>query len=207
MKKILLTCGIVGTILYISAIIIGGFLVPNYSHLHQSINELIPLSEGATYITLEVLFTVYNVCIILFGLGAFIINTKKIDKFWSILLMFCGLFGLLMCFFPMDKANSEETVQGIINMVITGFLSPIIVLTPFLIGIITRDRNKPYAIYSIISSIIIFITGFFSSISIPMNIGFLGLFERLTMGTFIIWVFVSSIFLIKTYNNISKNIM
>ena len=71
MKKIYPIFGIIGPVVYILAVFIGGALRHDYSALYNSISEL-SMANAPNKLLLDVLFGIYNLFIIIFGLGAYL---------------------------------------------------------------------------------------------------------------------------------------
>jgi hypothetical protein len=73
-------------------------------------------------------------------------------------------------------------------------------LMPLLMGLGLRqvDGFQGYAKYSFISSAIIFVSGLTGVILAGQGVQLFGLFERITVGTYEIWIFVIAFSLLKT---------
>ena len=73
-------------------------------------------------------------------------------------------------------------------------------LLPLLMGLGLRqvDGFQGYAKYSFISSVIIFVSGLTGVILAGQGVQLFGLFERITIGAYEIWIFVTAISLLKT---------
>ncbi len=189
---ILITSGI----LYILAVIIGGFLVPNYNHIYNAISELSEYGQSKVLIV-EILFAIYNILIIVYSALAIYYKKNKDSKLLLtvyIILGLIGLSGLLMGVFPQEARGKELTIIGIMHFILAGIAA----LSTMLCVILTssyykRKKQYPkYAIYSFITFIIIFISGLSNVILMNNNIdNYFGLVERITIGSFIIWLIVT----------------
>ncbi len=198
MRKIISIVLIVSAISYVAAVITGGFLKENYSHIYNAISELHEAGSVKIFIV-DILFKIYNYLLILYGVLMLFVYRKKINKKMTIvftLLLLCGLSGILMEVFPQEAREQALTIKGIMHFVGAGIAA----ISTMLVTIITwinfkRDSgNKRYALYSIITFIIIFISGLGNVILINNGIGnFFGIVERITIGSFILWLFVTGI--------------
>lgn len=196
MKKYLYWFGILATIFYILGVIIGGALIPNYSHVNQAISEIDPLISDNYRIITTVLFGAYNLFTFIFGIVLFVQNKnlKFSFRLQALTLSLIGLAGLLLYFFPMDIVGSAATLKGTLHIVFVGVIAPLTILTTAL-GISTFKDNKKMRIYSTISCAIITVSGGFTAYYAAngMHSGF-GILERTTIGTFILWIAVIAIY-------------
>ena len=69
-ERILLLCGILAPLVYVTAVVLGGLLRPDYSHKSQAISELIA-SGAPNKLLLDPLFALYNLLTAAFGIGLF----------------------------------------------------------------------------------------------------------------------------------------
>lgn len=193
MKKINLAL-IGATLSYVLAVVIGGFLKENYSHIYNAISELSEVGTGEILIV-NILFCIYNFLLIIYSIAYLIIYRDKINNkvviiYISILL--CGLSGIMMGIFPQESRGGEVSIKGIMHFVFAGIAAVTTMLGTILSWINYKKLNKGYAIYSLISFIIIFIAGLGNVILMNNGIGdFFGLIERITIGSFIMWLFVT----------------
>jgi hypothetical membrane protein len=201
MKKFYPIFGIIGPIIYILAVIIGGLLRNDYSFLYNTISEL-TIANAPNLILMSILFGIYNFSLLIFGIGAF--KDNKIDnnrkyKAATLLLAIIGVLGLLLLFFPQDPRNAAVTFQGTMHIAIAGITSLLTLISVLLIGINFRKvgEMKSFAVYSFISFVVILVSGGAAAISVATNSAYGGLFERVTIFVFMIWVIVFSYLIIK----------
>lgn len=196
MKKFYPIFGIIGPIIYILAVIIGGALRSDYSFLYNTISEL-TVTNAPNLILISILFGIYNISLLIFGIGAFrdneIDNSRKY-KAATLLLAIVGVLGLLLLFFPQDPRNAAVTFQGTMHIAIAGITSLFTLISVLLIGINFRKvkEMKSFAVYSFISFSLILISGGAAAISVATNSAYGGLFERITIFAFMIWIIVFS---------------
>ena len=197
MKKPQALLGILAPLVYLSAVILGGLLQKDYSHLAQAISEL-TIRNAPYKMLLDGLFTIYNLFILCFGIFAFL-SLKKFNlrslTTSMILLSATGVFGLLMGFFPMNKRGSEATWQGILHIILAAILSPMTLLVLLLSGLGFRRVKalEGFAAYSLWSAFVLFITGALAAFSAASGFLLTGLLERLTIGAFLQWITVLSL--------------
>ena len=100
----------------------------------------------------------------------------------------------------MDPLGAEATFAGIMHNVLGGVVALATIVMPLLMGWGTRrlDGFNRYPLYSFVSSGIIFISGLTGVILAGQGIQLFGLFERITIGSYEVWIFVTALRLLKT---------
>ncbi len=197
-NKLFMLCGMLAPVMYVIAVIMGGILRPGYSHISRFVSELIEAGAPNKSL-LNPLFTLYNLLTIVFGIGLYTrVRAMSKDKgkvsgsLGALVLVAEGLFGFLTVFFPQDPRGAPVTSKGIIHIVLAG-LSPLTtILSMVLMGFWFRTipRFRGYSIYSIVSAIIVFISGGVAAYTGATLSPILGLMERITIGGFLQWLFV-----------------
>jgi hypothetical protein len=169
-------------------VIVGGFLRPGYSHYYNSISEL-TVAGSKHLLVLTILFFIYNISLILIGIApAKAVNTK-LPKSTLRLIGLMGLLGVLMYFFPQDPRGAAVTTAGTMHIILAGLLSLLTIVVTILAGFVLRDvERKKLAVVSWILAAIIIITGGITAISVTGSWRSTGLWERLTIGTFLVWL-------------------
>lgn len=205
MKKFYPLFGIVGPIVYILAVLIGGYLRNDYSFLYNTISEL-SMVNAPNLLLMSVLFGIYNISLFIFGLGAFMddkIDKSRKFKVANLMVALVGLLGLLLIFFPQDPRNMAFTFTGTMHIALAGITSLFTLVSVLLIGINFRKISewKSFAIYSICSFIVILVSGGMAVMNVASNSDYGGLFERVTIFAFMIWVIIYAYLIIKTPKN------
>lgn len=196
MKKILGWMLMISAISYIAAVVTGGFLKENYSHIYNAISELNEVGSTKIFIV-DILFKIYNYLLIFYGAGMLFVYKKVLSKKMItvfILLLLCGISGILMEIFPQEARNQELTIKGIMHFVGAGIAAITTMLATIITWINFKKNDKRYATYSLITFVIIFISGLSNVILMNNGIGdFFGIVERITIGSFILWLFITGI--------------
>jgi hypothetical protein len=197
MKKAIPWFGMVAALVYVAGVLLGGALVGRaYNHLVHAISEIdIMVPRDLRPITTSV-FALYGIGLFLFGAGAFVYGRESNKPLVNIALAVLALnaaSGLLMGFFPQDPRDATPTFQGTVHLILAGFSALFSVLSPLLVGIasVRTPGSRRLGWYSIVSSIIIFLSGGVTAAAAANSeFHYFGLVERVTIGTFIAWVFV-----------------
>jgi hypothetical protein len=199
-RKILLYCGIAAPILYGVTVIVGAAMRNDYSHIINAISELI--SYGApNKAILDVIFNIYGALLLAFAIGGYIAlkNAPRLCRVAMGIFIGIQILSFSWGFFPMDPIGAEPTFAGTMHNVFGGVVALASIVMPLLMGLGLRrsDDFHGYAIYSLISSAIIFVSGLSGVILAGQGLHVFGFFERITIGTYEVWIFATALNLLK----------
>ena len=200
MKKVYKLFGIIGPLIYILAVFIGGAIRHDYSALYNAVSEL-TMANAPNKLLLDILFGIYNVFLLIFGLGAYLdssINSKKYDAA-TIILVIIGVLGLLVLIFTQDPRGVPATLHGTLHILLSGVTAALTIISVLLIGISLKKYSniKGFSWFSYITAALIFISGGLGAASLANNGAYGGLFERITIFLFMIWVMSLSYIILK----------
>jgi hypothetical protein len=203
-RKALVYCGIAAPILYAITVMIGAALRRDYSHIVNAISEL--LSNGVpNKAVLDVIFNFYNALLLAFAIGGYIIlkNAHRLCRIAFGIFIAIQVISFSWFLFPMDPLGSEATFAGTMHNVLGGVVAFATILMPLFMGLGIRhtDGFQKYAVYSFISSAIIFISGLTGVILSSQGILVFGFFERITIGSYEIWILVTALNLLRIMQN------
>ncbi len=194
--KSLYLCGVAAPLVYLLVVVIGDAIRPGYSHIANAISELI--AAGAPNKTfLDVFFLLYNGLITLAGIGLFAQAQRgpaaRLGKAGAACIIGVGLVSILMTlFFPMDARGTDATLQGTIHLIIAGLESLGSMAAMFLIGLWQKKQPglQRTVLVTFICLALVFLAGITAGASAASGSPFMGLFERITIGAFLLWVLV-----------------
>lgn len=193
MKKRIYLIGMAAAVVYVFSVILGGVLWDGYSHLSQAISEF-TMVRSPILTTMDRLFSTYGLLLFLFGLGWYSIWVEEKNKWLkasAAMLIVCSLAGLLMKFAPMDPIGHSLTTRGTVHLVLAGVASLSTILAVFFAAYGFKETKYAAKLsnfsYTIACLIVIF--GALAAIAPKLLPSYLGLTERLTIGSFIIWLF------------------
>jgi len=113
----------------------------------------------------------------------------------------------------MDARGTQTTILGIGHLVLSGFCALFSILPPLFAGIGFKKIPKLQRLttYSIISSLIIFISGGITAAGAANQFKYFGIVERITIGTYIIWILIISLHILfvnlsSAESNLQKNL-
>jgi fumarate reductase subunit D len=180
--------------------IVGAALRNDYSHIVNAISELI--SNGApNKAILDVVFNIYNALLLAFAIGAYVVskNAPRLCRIAMGMFIAVQVLSFSWGFFPMDPMGTEATFAGTMHNILGGVVALVTIIMPLLMGLGLRrlDGFQRYAKYSFISSAIIFVSGLTGVILAGQGVQLFGLFERITIGSYEAWIFVTALNLLK----------
>ena len=202
MLKKLSIFGILSPLFYLLHIIIGSLLWKGYNQITQPISDL--TATGAPNREILTVFTsIYGVCGLIFAISAFIYLRKlKIKTINISMLLLIAMFLIVFSygFFPEDIPGTTLTFKGFMHLVVTGFVVPLAILSPLITGLGFRKLNnyKKLSVYSIVTSLVIFVSGGLSVAFIANKIPYFGIMERINIGSLELWLLVLALIIFTT---------
>ncbi len=209
LEKILLTCGILSSILYVSTDIIGGILWEGYDFTAQYVSELTAIGSPSRFIVFP-FFIVDNLLVIAFGFGVWIsANKKKTIQMVGYLLEGIGITGLITTlFFPIHLNDAEKNYTDTMH-VIFSVIGVILIL--FAIGLtITAFKNwfRFFAIGILLTfavpALISFLIGL--EVIVERSNSWVGIMERINIYGYLLWVIVFAVILLFAEKNTEMNL-
>jgi len=182
-------------------VIVGAAIRPDYSHIVNAISELI--SNGApNKAILDIVFNIYNALLLAFAIGGYIVlkDAPRLCRVAMGIFIVIQILSFSWGFFPMDPMGSAPTFAGTMHNVFGGVVAFATILMPLFMGLgLRRSKGfRGYAIYAFITSGIIFVSGLTGVILAGQGFHVFGLFERMTIGSYEVWIFATALELLKT---------
>jgi hypothetical protein len=195
-RKALLLCGILSSLLYIGTDILAAMQWRGYSYTSQAVSELMAIGAPTRPLTVS-LFTIYNVLVIAFGFGVWLTDSRKRAlRFTGILLIGYGIVGqVALLFFPMHLRGAEKSITDTMHTALTGVLVLFILL---FIGSGAAAHGKRFRLYSIGTILILLLFGALAGMEAPrvaaqLPTPWLGVMERVNIYSSMLWVLVLAI--------------
>ncbi len=203
-RRFLLYCGVIASLLYIAMNIFIPFLYEGYNWITRTVSELSAI-DAPTRSLWVVLGTVYTLLIAAFGWGILkSAGFRRSLKMVGILLIIHGLFGLTWS--PMHQREVLAAGGGTLTDTWHIVMSVVTVLLMFLaIGLGAAAFGKGFRIYSIATLLVFIVFGvltFSEAPNINKNLAtpFIGLWERINIAAFMVWLLVFAIILLRKKN-------
>jgi hypothetical protein len=198
-SQILAICGMLSPILYTTMWILGGIILPDYSHIQNDISSLTAIGAPRKRV-FDSFLLMSSVLLFVFYLGMLLgIYLEQVSIVGRILFVVSGLLGVLVAlFFPLDEGGEITTYRGKAHLALvfgSGFLLIVgmVVVWFDLAGVALWSA---FAIYSLISAIIALVLMIISGIFIKSN--YRGLLERLGVSTFMLYYFTLALMVFLT---------
>jgi hypothetical protein len=193
-KAFVFWSGILAVLLFIAAVITGGFQLPGYSHVSQLISESYAIGTPYGIQLRYLMFAPSGILIAIFALGAGnTVATTRISKtaFYGIA-VFYGIATLVVSLFPCDEGCDKQLVNPSIAQLIhnfSGLLTYLIVPVCLLVlGLAAHKwpQGKFMAYTGIICGLVCII--FIALLSSDVKSAFAGLYQRIIEGSILFWI-------------------
>ena len=194
LKKALLTCGILASLLYVAMNIICAMLYDGYSSFSQTVSELSAV-DAPTRPLWYSLGLVYALFVVLFGWGVWKSSSgNRALRIVGILLFVNGLVSFSWP--PMHQREVIAAGGGTLTDTMHIVFSFVTVFLMMLsIGFSAAAFGKRFRIYSIVTAIILLFFGALTGMQSPaleanMPTPWMGVWERICIGAFLLWMVV-----------------
>lgn len=184
--------GMVGSLLFWVAIVTTGLLTPTYSHLSQYVSEL--GAEGAPF---RILMNYLGIIPFGLGIGLFSIyswrqlSTNLFHKASAIILMIAGFLFIVAGFYSCDVGCSfyDLSAEALVhnNSAFTAFILAFLAIITFMLGEIRNKSDKSFLGISIAMALGT-MGSFYLMGSTGLDSPFRGLFQRVFLASFTIWL-------------------
>jgi hypothetical protein len=194
-RKLFYICGLLFPLIYIIMTILGGALRPGYSHISDTVSEL--LSPGAPNKPLLMVFQIIHALMGgLFGIGLLLLvrssdHNTLLGRIGAWMIIAVGIATIGTAIFPQDATGTALTTAGKLHAILVfAVMVPFTIISTLLIGIWLRQAGifpwfRTYSIITIIASVILAgIAG--ATLDTPV----MGLTERLAVLAGFQWTFV-----------------
>jgi hypothetical protein len=197
LKRPLLACGVLSSVLYIAMNAFVPVLYEGYSAISQTVSELSAI--GAPTRPLWVwLGTIYAVLVVAFGSGVWIsADRNRSLQVAAALLVVDGLFSLYWP--PMHMRGAAFTLTDALHIV----WSIVTVLMMMLaIGFAASTLGRRFGIYSIATMLILVLFGALTAMDGPriasnLPTPWVGVWERISIAAFMFWVILFAVTLLR----------
>jgi Protein of unknown function (DUF998) len=209
LRKMLLVCGILSSLLYVAMNILGAMQYEGYSSASQTVSELSAI--GAPTRSLWAwLGPLYSLLVIAFGWGVWISAGRKraLRIVGGLIMVGFAVTGVAWLFAPMHSrevlAAGGGTLADTMHIVV-GIVTVLIMMLAIAFGA-TALGNR-FRLYSIITMVILVVFGTLTGVGAPrisanLSTPWVGVWERINIGVFLLWVVVLAITLFRLRENV-----
>jgi hypothetical protein len=207
--RLLSLCGVIAPVLFAFVAVLGGALRPGYSHLSETVSEL--LSPGApNKPLLDALYTLYAVLMTMFGIGMLWLVRQReqstmVGTIGASLFVAMGLVSATTAtIFPQDAWGSPPTFAGEMHKTLSAVVGLLSILSMLLIGIWSNRAGfwSRFGIYSFATiGASVLAAGFFvTEVGRPM----MGLAERVSILVGFQWTFTLGLLMFRRTNRLRR---
>jgi hypothetical protein len=192
--RILALCGMLSPVLYTLLWILGGILVPGYSHIRDDVSSLYAIDAYRRWF-FQPLFILCSTLLLVFFLGLHRgVNQGNGSVVGPVLFIISSLLGVVVaCLFPLDAGGEISTLRGKLHLILIAASG--VVLLPAMVLMFFRLRSVPgwkgFAVYSLVSApvtlILVIVTSYFTGSK------YMGLVERFMVSKYQLYYFVTAL--------------
>lgn len=196
-RKILLTCGILSSLLYVAMNIFVPTLFEGYSSVSQTVSELSAINAPTR--TLWVWMAMLYV-LLFAGFGAGVLQSAGKSRRLRIAGILIIIYVIINFYWPpMHLRGNEPTLTDTLHIawaIIT------IILMMLIMGFGAAALGKWFRVYTIITFVVFIVFGILigtEAPGIPENLPtpYIGIWERIKIGAFMLWVIAWAIILLR----------
>jgi hypothetical protein len=197
-RKVLLICGILASLLYVASDIVSAMSWEGYSYTHQTVSELRAIGAPTRPLLVPILLA-YALLEIAFGLGVWgAAGQKRALRIAGVLLIGLGVIDLVAPFSPMHLRGTESTLTDTMHVILTVVTVLLILL---IIGFGAVADGKRFRLYSIATILILLVCGAWAFLDAPriaanLPTPWVGVRERINIYGYMLWMAVLAIVLL-----------
>jgi hypothetical protein len=203
LRKVLLGCGVVSSLLYVAMTVLTSMQWDGYSSASQTISELSAI--GAPTRSLWVVpATIYTILVAAFGWGVWKSGgrDRAVRVVGALIIAYASL-GVLWPFAPMHLretlAAGGSTPSDTLHIVLS---SVTVVLMLLAVGFAAAAFGPRFRFYSIASLVLLVAFGALTFLDAPriatnLPTPWVGVWERIDIGVFLVWVVVLAVTLLR----------
>lgn len=206
-RRVLAVVAALGPLVYVAAVLLGGYLWSGYSHVAETISTL--TSTGApNQALLQPLFGFYNLALLALAL---VLHREVAATRWGVtgpaFLAGAGVAGLVLAFFPQGPWSDPLSGTGVAHTVIAGVDALCFLLAMgFLWRRFRADRNFERAgTFTLAMLAIGIVLGALGAAAIATP--YAGLAERFSIGSFLLWSEVIALSLVRSSSAVATRIL
>lgn len=206
-RRILLACGVLSSLVYVFADILGASSWDGYRYASQSISELSAIGAPSRSLVLP-LWLAYDALLLAFGLGvrasAGDAPALRITGASLIAVAVSGLIASL--WFPMHQRGGGEDISDRMHIALTVMTVLCIVLA---IASAAKVSGRRFRLYAFVTLLVVVMFGALAGLDGPHIAGnlptpLLGVKERISVGAYLLWVAVLAFVLPRLGNDCSR---
>lgn len=198
-NKILLTCGILSSLLYIAMNIIVPLHYPGYSSTSQTVSELSAIG-APTRMLWSIPGAFYTLLVLAFGYGVWKAGSRnRRVRITGALILAYGALGFLWPFASMHRREVLAAGGGTFSDTLHLVLGGVTVLLMTLAMVVGAGAfGKKFRVYTLLTILVLLLFGGLTAAGAPgvgknLPTPRIGVWERINIGVFLLWIVVLAI--------------
>lgn len=202
LNKLLFACGILSSLLYVAANIFVPMQYPGYRLASHTVSELSAIGTPTRQLWVQLL-SVYSILVVSFGWGIW--RSAGNNRRLRTVGMLIALYAIVGIFWPpMHQrdvlAAGGGTLTDTFHIAFTFITVPLMLLV---MGFSATSFGKTFRVYTIISLVMVIGFGVLTGLASPrmeadLPTPWMGVWERISIGAYMLWVVVLAIILLRT---------
>ena len=200
-RRVLLFCGIISSLVYGAADVVGGIRYAGYSFTSQAVSELMAIGAPSESLV-DPLFITFGVLTLAFGLGVFrhASGRSRSLRITGALLMGYAILGFTgPTLFEMHQRGVANVDSDTPHIVLTGLLVLLTLLAMGFGAVALGKRFRAYSLGTIILLIVLGVAGapYGARLAAGLPTPGFGIVERILIYTSLLWMSVLAIALLR----------
>jgi hypothetical protein len=198
-RKILLTCGVVSSLLYVVTDIAGALQWDGYSYVDQTISELAAIGAPSRPLV-AILFMIYGLLLIPFAAG-FAVSAGSDRNLRIAAIAFAGvpLVGFVSSFFPIHVRGTAWTINETMHSVLTA-ITVVMFVTSMVYA--AHAAGRKFLAYSIVTIAVTLLFGALAGwtgrrLVDDLPTPWIGVTERISVFAYLAWVAAVAVVLMR----------
>jgi hypothetical protein len=196
-NRLLLFCGILSSAWYVVINVVVPLQFPGYDQMTYTVSELsaIGAPTRSIWVPLAMLYILFFAA---FGWG--VLSSSGDNRRLQLMGMLILVYSLLNVYWPpMHPRGTEPTLTDTLHIV-WSFVTVLLMMTIMVLG--AAALGNGFRVYTVATLVLHIIFGFLTSLEAPnipkdLPTPWIGLWERILIGLFLVWVIVLAILLLK----------
>lgn len=208
LKSVLITCGIISSLIYVVTDIISSVVWRDYSYTAQAFSELIAV-DAPTRPYVAAASVIYALLVFAYGVGIWLsADGKRTLRIAAVLIIAKEILGLVVTFFfPIHlrgvEGNYSDTMHGVLTIV-----GVFLCMLPAMIAGAAEFKGK-FRYYTIVTIILFVVFGVLAGLDQPnyvLNLPTprMGIYERINIYGYLLWIIVLAKLLSLRINPLSR---
>jgi hypothetical protein len=199
-RKALLICGILSSLLFVGTDILAGTLYVGYSFISQAVSELFAIGAPTSQLVVP-LFTLSSVLLVAFALGVWLsAGRKRALRVMALMIVGNAVNGLVLWqFFPMHMRGNEAAFTDTMHVTLAGVGVIFVLLALGLGAVAYRNWFRFYSIGTLLTLLLTGAVAFLYAPEVGANLPtpWLGLTERISIYVYDLWQVVLAVVLLR----------